>query len=249
MTRRTPFLLAAGLLAVTTTGCAVKASSNARDEDRLFPYSASTLVIEARGTRVRLEPGTAGTVRVRRTLKGTPAEEGNASWSLEGGRLKVGVTCSGIVLDNCESRHTVMIPPGVAVEVDSDQNVSAVRLAQSLKVRAGDGDVHTRAISGPLDVVTTSGKVDLEAIRSPKVTARSSDGKLNLGFDTPPTEVEAVSGSGTVTIVLPKTADAYRVRVSSRNGQATTRVPESRDAKRSLVARSDDGNVRVRHAT
>ncbi|MEU4832602.1 DUF4097 family beta strand repeat-containing protein [Streptosporangium sp. NPDC023615] len=249
MTRRTPFLLAAGLLTVTATGCALHTSSGVRNEERLFPHSAPGLVIEAAGTRVRLEPGTAGTVQVKRTLKGTPAKEGNASWSMRDGRLKVSVTCSGIVLDNCESHHTIMVPPGVTIEVGSDQNVSAVRLDQPLKIRAGDGDVHTRALSGPLDVVTTAGRVDMEAIRSPKVTARSTDGKVNLGFAAPPTEVEAVSRSGTVNVVLPKTADTYRVSVSSGSGQATARVPRSRDAARSLVARSTDGNVRVRHAT
>ncbi|MGC5014527.1 DUF4097 family beta strand repeat-containing protein [Streptosporangium sp. DT93] len=248
MTRRTPFLLAAGLLAVTTTGCALRSSSDVRNETRLFPHTAAALVIEARGTRVRLEPGTAGTVEVRRSLKGTPAEEGNASWSMRDGRLQVGVTCSGIVLDNCESRHTVMVPPGVTIEVDSDRDVSAVRLGQPVKIRARDGDVHTRALSGPLDVVTTGGGVDLEALRSPKVTARSTDGRVNLGFAAPPTEVEAVSGSGTVSVVVPRTADAYRVSVSSGSGRATARVPRSRDAARSLVARSRDGNVRVRHA-
>ncbi|ACZ88181.1 hypothetical protein Aros01_07047 [Streptosporangium roseum] len=248
VTPRTSHLLAAGLVLLAATGCGdLGSASHERRDSRDFPYSAAKLVIKATGTPVRLEPGAPGTLRVDRLLTGKAADEGNASWSLEGGTLAVGIVCSGIVI-NCDSQHTIKVPPGVTIEVGSDDDVNAVRLPQALTVTTRDGNVRTDAVSGPMRLVSQSGKVTARRIRSADVTARSSDGLVALYFATVPSRVEAVSDSGTVDVVVPETRDAYRVDVSSKDGTATSRVPRASSAPRSLHARSGEGDVRVRQA-
>ncbi|MDP9867885.1 MULTISPECIES: DUF4097 family beta strand repeat-containing protein [Streptosporangium] len=247
MTLRTPHLMTAGLVLLAAAGCGLGSTGRERHDSREFPYSAAELVIRATGTPVRLEPGVAGTLEVDRRLKGKAADEGNSSWTLKGGTLTVGAVCSGIVID-CDAQYTVKVPPGVAVEVDGDDDVSAVRLTRALNATSRGGDVRTDAVSGPMRLVSRSGKVTARRIGSSDVTARSSDGLVALYFTTVPSRVEAVSGSGTVDVVVPRTGDTYRVTVSSKDGRATSRVPRASTAPRSLNARSGEGDVRVRQA-
>ncbi|WAL64637.1 hypothetical protein ORV05_27280 [Amycolatopsis cynarae] len=111
-----------GLLAVAllASGCAdFRAVNTTREESRDFPFHNTKLVIENEQSDLRLVPGTAGTVQVRRSLHGKATLEGNASWTLVDGRLRLGATCSGFV-PGCGSLNVVAVPPETAVEVTSD---------------------------------------------------------------------------------------------------------------------------------
>ncbi|WP_214409469.1 DUF4097 family beta strand repeat-containing protein [Sphaerisporangium fuscum] len=235
---------AAGVL--TASGCGAFSADAKRSDSREFAYTAAKLVIEARGTPVRLEPGVAGKIRVERRLTGKAAEQGNAPLTLEGQKLHVGVVCSGIVI-NCGAEHTIQVPPGVTIEVDGDDKVNAVRLAQPVKITARDDNVHTDGMTGPLEIVT-GGDIVARRTGSPQVTARSTDGHVSLAFSAAPTKVEAVSRDGAVDLTVPRTAGAYRVTTASDDGRATSEIPNDRKATRTLNARSGTGEVRVRWA-
>ena len=106
--RIVPILILAATLAVT--GCTdVRAVNEARDDRRAFPFTGERLVIDNHGADLRLVAGGEEAVEVERSLAGKATVDGNASWSLEGGTLRLRVKCSGFVPD-CGGRHGCATP-------------------------------------------------------------------------------------------------------------------------------------------
>jgi hypothetical protein len=75
----------------------------------------------------------------------------------------------------------------------------------------------------PIVVRTTDGSITATGLESPTVTARSSDGSVRLTFDAAPHQVDASSGDGSVTVVVPDTPDTYLV-TAPHDGSRTVGV-------------------------
>ena len=73
------------------------------------------------------------------------------------------------------------------------------------------------------DVVLTSdhGSVDASRLRSQYARASSDHGTVRLGFAATPMQVQASATHGDVTVVVPRTGEAYRVDLSTDHGSTT----------------------------
>lgn len=208
--RLVPLFVLAATLAVA--GCTdVRAVNESRDDQRAFPFTGERLVIDNHGADLRLVAGGADAVEVERSLTGKATVDGNASWSLEGGTLRLRVECSGFVPD-CGGRHLVRVPAALAVEVTSDSAVRAVGLGGDLTATVAGSWLRVEEPTGRLRLRAES-TVEVTGARSADVTARSTGLDVSLAFAGPPARVEA-RAEGSVTVTLPGGPETYRVEAS-----------------------------------
>ncbi|MFF0305819.1 DUF4097 family beta strand repeat-containing protein [Streptosporangium sp. NPDC004379] len=239
--RRIMAVAVAVLAAASVGGCGVKLDAKEVHSAQGFAFSGDVLTIESSLGGLRVLPGTAGSVQVERWVRGKAAEEGNASWSLRDGTLRLSGNCVNVFGD-CGARYHVKVPPGVRLVVDGgDDGVILNRLAQ-------DVDVST---SGPIRVYETEGRLRLrgndevitgERLRSADVRARTTAGNITLSFAAPPSKVDVSSVDGRVTATVPD--GAYGVTAKSTHGSERSQIKDTR-SDRTIIARSTSGDVRV----
>ncbi|WP_143591082.1 DUF4097 domain-containing protein [Thermoactinospora rubra] len=235
-------IVLAGL--ATLTGCGIELDTDPVPSSRTFAHAGGELTVEADLGKLRIEPGAAAQVQVERRLRGKAARDGNNSWELKDGVLRLHARCEMVVGD-CGADYTVRVPPDVELTVrGGDDPVSVVRLSGRVTVTTTGGAIRTSGLAGPLEARTAEGSISAVRTRSGEVVARTRDGGITLAFAAPPTRVEAISETGPVRAELPE-AD-YRITADSETGKARS---ELRDAgprsRRAVVARSVDGDVRL----
>jgi hypothetical protein len=229
---------------LAAAGCAdVRAVSESSEDRRSFELSGTRLVVDSDGADLRLVPGDGDAVEVERSLTGKATADGNASWSLDGGTLRLSVTCSGFVPD-CGGRHIVHVPGGVAVEVTSNGPVRAVGLSDDLTATVSGAWLRVEDPSGTLHLVAEN-NIDVTGASSPDVTATSRDSDVNLAFAGAPDRVEA-RANGSVTVILPSGPETYRV--TARPGRRT--LTSDLASARTVTATAGEGHTaRVRKAS
>ncbi len=233
---------ATALCAVATTGCAVRPNGKEAHATRTFPHSGTQLTITSSGGGLRILPGTAGAVRVDRWSRGKAAAEGNASWSLEDGTLRLSADCA-IVFGDCAARYRVRVPPGVRLVVHgSDDGVVLRDLAQDVNVSSA-GPIRAYGTSGRLRLLGDDSLIAGDHLRSPTADVRTSTGPINLSFATPPSRLNIRSRDGRVTAIVPP--GPYQVTATSTHGRARSQL-KSTGSDRTIVVRSTSGDVRIK---
>ncbi|MCX5382696.1 DUF4097 family beta strand repeat-containing protein [Streptomyces sp. NBC_00083] len=249
--RRRSTLLAAGgagLLAFALTGCGSSDASDAPVEHKNFAFAGQALTIEAGASTLVVTPSDVKDVEVDRQVDGWAVfgSGPDASWALDGHTLNLTVKCGGVI-KNCEARHTVKVPRGVAVTVhDADGRVEASGFDTPLKIACDNGRVTVKDSSGPLDVTSDNGRIDGEGIRARSVRAGSDSGRVALTFAVVPDSVVATSDDGRVDLSVPRAT--YKVAARSDDGRVDVNVDRSDSSTHVLSARSDDGRVTIRHS-
>lgn len=148
------------------------------------------------------------------------------------GALTISATCSVTISNNCGVSYTIMVPPAVAVNVDS-----------------GAGDVEARGLSttAPLKLSSGDGDVNAVGIDAGNVTLESGNGDVTATLDTAPTRLDASSGNGDVTLTVPNTT--YSVHASSGNGTVSDQTLRTDPSSpRSITASSGNGDVTIQAA-
>ncbi|MGW0334816.1 DUF4097 family beta strand repeat-containing protein [Streptomyces sp. NPDC003011] len=244
---------AAGVAAVLMAGVAACGASAADDKDpdhRSFAFQGRTLTIDSDDSALEIvaaDTHRAGTVEVTRWFQGTVAvgRDPEVSWSMKDDRLKLRMTCSGVVAD-CAARHRIEVPRGIAVKVeDGDGSVRARGFEDPLSIRTGDGSVRVTDTSGPLDLRTGDGSLHAD-VSSRRISARSGDGSVHLELGAVPDRVDSRTGDGSVTMVLPR--GTYRVTAETGDGGVDVSVPRDDSSSHVVSTRTGDGNVTVRTA-
>lgn len=224
------------------TGC--MDGDKTSQESRSFEFSGNKLTIDVDGPGLRVVPGGNGSsVEVERTLKGSA--NGNASWSLENGTLKLSVDCSGIVLD-CEGRHTVKVPKNTEIALNGS--------GSKVEIRGMAGELTAIMRDSPLKIVDPSGNLALNTVgesavvtgaRSRQVTAEArSDGRIQLSFASAPQRVVAHTTEGNLTVNLPRGSETYRITAPKNSGN----VASDSGSDRIVELSSNSGRVRVTKA-
>lgn len=245
-------LAAAGAVAVLVAGlsaCA-SASDDKEPEHRSFGLPGSTLTVDSDDSALEIvaaDEHAPGKIEVTRWFSGSVAvgSDPEVTWSMEGDRLKLRMHCSGVIAD-CEARHRVEVPRGVAVKVeDGDGSVRARGFRDALDIRTADGSVHVTDTSGPLELRTGDGSVRAE-VSSRRVSARTGDGPVRLELGAVPDLVDSRSGDGSVSITLPE--ETYKVSTKTGDGGVDVSVPRDDRSRHVVNARTGDGEVAVRTA-
>ncbi|WP_315986069.1 DUF4097 family beta strand repeat-containing protein [Streptomyces sp. t39] len=219
-------------------------------ESKAFPFSGKTLTIASDNSALEIVAADVSDVEVTRQVDGWVVfgSGPEKSWGMKDGKLTLEVDCDGLA-SNCEGRHTVKVPRGVAVTVeDGNGGVSASGFTTALTIDSDNGTVEVRDSSGPLDLWTDNGSVVTERVTSTAVKAESDNGAVRLRLDAVPARVEAFSDNGEVEIALPGAGAPYAVTAKSDNGDVDVSVPRDENSDRVVSARSDNGKVVVRTA-
>lgn len=234
-------LLAGG--ALTGCGMDVGLSGKTTHSARSFDVSGDSLRVLV-DNDVTVVPGKAGSVRVERWLTGKAASR--ASWQLHGDQLRVTAPCVGVNL-NCGARYQVTVPADLPVSLSTEYGEVMVRgLTGGLNVAAEHGDVRLSRMSGPIRVSTDYGEVTGDQLRSDDVMARSDNGDISLKFGAAPTRATARSTYGEISLTVPDSS--YHVVTRTKYGDVTSQLTDEADAKRSLTAETDNGDVAIRTA-
>ncbi|MFI6284572.1 hypothetical protein ACIBCM_07420 [Streptomyces sp. NPDC051018] len=247
-TTRTTLFPAALAAVLLTSGCGGVGDIGVDpvSDSRSFGISGPKLTIDTTGD-VRVESGKGSRVKVSRELAGKAAEDGNASWELEGDTLRLTAECKGLVL-NCGSHYTVEVPPGVtAVSVRTKGGeVAADSLPGALTVETKTGDIRVTKGSGELRLSSDTGRVSVSDSLSADVRVSSRDADHTLSFARAPRRVVDRTGKGDISVTLPEDNTRYRIDASAqREDKARIGVGSDRSAANRLTLESPRGRVRV----
>ena len=189
------------------------------------------------------------TTTVRRTV----------SWSLrkpkiqerqEGDRLVVRVDCSFPFGRGCGGHFEITVPRATDLRLHSSAGRVEVRGTDgSVDASSSAGRVSATDIGGQATLQSSAGTVEGSRLRSAVVDAQSSAGSVRLAFATAPERVQASSSAGTVDVVVPRDATAYRVEASTSAGSSDVTVRTDPGSDRQIDAHSSAGSVRVRYAS
>lgn len=162
------------------------------------------------------------------------------SHEVDGERLLLRASCPPLVVW-CDADFTVAAPSGVSVLVRSGRgSVRVTGVRGDVDAASDHGGITVTDVSGELTLDTDSGSVTATEVRSTIVDARSDNGSVRLAFVCPPEDVTADTDHGNVVVTVPQDDTAYDVDAPTDAG-----VTDDPDARRSIKARSDRGNVTV----
>ncbi|MFE7772624.1 DUF4097 family beta strand repeat-containing protein [Streptomyces sp. NPDC057445] len=235
------------IVAFAVTGCGTADAGEGPVERKSFAFSGKSLTIDARNSEVELVPADVRSVEVERQVDGWVfmGSGPDPVWEMKDGTLTVGVTCDAVSSD-CEARHSVKVPRGVAVTVRGDNgSVRATGFDTALTLQSDNGEVTVRDSSGPLKLVSDNGEINGERIASGNVSVRSDNGSVKLAFVKDPDLVDGVSDNGAITIEVPGSG-AYDVTASAENGDTSVDVKQDPRSPHVIKTRSDNGEVVVR---
>lgn len=165
----------------------------------------------------------------------------------QGGTTTIQGRCGSSWLSLCYLELTISAPPTVDLTVASTNGAIGVSgLVGSVRVQTTNGTIDTRNIVGTLDLQTTNGAIRAAACESDDVTARTTNGAVDLDFTRAPGTVEARSTNGSITIRVPDDA-SYFIDAHTVNGRVDTNgIGSDRKADRTIAAETVNGGITVR---
>lgn len=214
--------------------------------------SANVTVGQAAGDRLRLT-GTARYSLVRSRV----------TWHRTSSGVSISSGCR-FSLGNCSFSFTATVPAGARTQLSDGSgdmtlhgltgyvsagtgsgNIQASGLSGPASLRAGSGDITASAFSGTrLTLSDGSGNITVGGLSSAYVHATSGSGDIVITFTKIPTSVYASTGSGNVTLILPRGV-LYNVNASTDSGNSHVGVRTSSASRYLITAKAGSGDVSV----
>jgi Putative adhesin len=228
-TARIVLLAALGLLVLS--GAAFGLS------EALHRSEKSRTILTSRVTDIEIHADT-GDVEVRAGLTGDVVINRDDAWTVDrptireryaNGKLEIWTRCGGLkTVLRCRSDLMVDAPPEVNVTV-----------------RADDGDIALRGLSGRADVSTDSGDIRTFRLEPIVMRARSDAGDVTLDLFGQPARTEAESNGGDVRVTVPY--GPYRVDANTQAGNVKVEGLIRDDlAPQAIAALTNAGDITVR---
>ncbi|WP_418154398.1 hypothetical protein [Actinoalloteichus caeruleus] len=213
-----------------------------RSDERDFPLEGPRLTIDTGNFDLRVVPGSDGTVTVRRTLTGMAAEDGNATWALEGEDLILHARCEGFS-PGCGASFEVAVPPDTTLTLRAEAgHIGATDIPNDLEIHNTNGTVDLAHVAGEVDVTGVAGAITGTRLRSPAVRVHSENGSVRLGFTSAPDTVDAVSRHSSVTVTLPPD-ETYAINATSEHDRADVELPNDPTSPRDIRAANVNGGA------
>jgi len=150
-------------------------------------------------------------------------------------------------MSDCSVDYEVAVPDGMSLQLRTDTgDVLANGVDGALDAASSTGDVEVRGVAGPLMLHSSTGDVNADAVRSDSVDVSSSTGDVTVRFADEPNAVSATSNTGDVSLYLPD--GPYALTTDSDTGDVVLDVPSDPDSARTVLARTDTGDVELRPA-
>ncbi|MGC4951873.1 DUF4097 family beta strand repeat-containing protein [Actinomadura citrea] len=117
--------------------------------------------------------------------------------------------------------------------------------ADRLKARASDGRVEVSGRVAVADLGTGSGSITLDGLAADRITVRTDDGGITMRLDSPPANVRALAGTGSIRLRLP-TGESYAIAMSAEGGKRIDpAVHQDSRSARHIDLRTHDGGITV----
>lgn len=166
----------------------------------------------------------------------------------DSGTLRLIQRCRALLGLGCEGTYTVTVPIGTEVRGRTANGailISAV--AGAVDVSTSNGEVELEELSAEIAVRTSNGPIEGRGLTSPSAEVVTSNGRVELDFDSAPDSVTVRTSNGSVEVVLPSDAPPYAVDASTSNGQVDTDIRTDPSAEASIDVSTSNGNVAVRY--
>jgi hypothetical protein len=239
-------LAAVGLLFWGVTQFVDLLAHEERVEEHTFPAAGvDLLVVEVDSGSLDITAADVDVITVRARisdgLRGTGHREEVVS-----GRLELEATCHNYLGMFCSVDYDVQVPVGFDVVARMDNGrIQVVGTEGSVDATSSNGSIALVDVRGDISVSSDNGAIDGDGLVSAIVSARSSNGSIDLGFVEAPTIVEADSDNGSVEVRLPEVDGGYRVEQDTDNGSVDLGVATDPASVRHITVTSDNGDVRV----
>ncbi|MGV9315997.1 DUF4097 family beta strand repeat-containing protein [Streptomyces sp. NPDC003691] len=240
------------VLVFGAVGCGATDVEGAPVERQDFALVGKELTVDVENSDVTLLPGDSDKVEVTRQVDGWAVIGGgpDPEWEMKDGRLTLLVNCGG--LGDCDSRHTVKVPKGVAVSVETDNGkVNASAFSTPLKISSDNGEITVRDTTGDLRVNTENGDVRVEDVSARAVHVKSDNGGVKVRMKKAAEKLEAFTDNGDIVLDLERAGAPYAVNSNSDNGSRKIRLSDAEQddtSPRKVRVESDNGDVTVRLA-
>lgn len=162
------------------------------------------------------------------------------------GLLTVRVECVGGLSVICTNDVELVVPAEVSFTIDA-LGVDLSDVEGDVEIDSGAGSVELARLSGEIDVNVGGGSIDAHDLRSTRVRASAGAGSVELGFVTPPEDVDATSGAGSVLVWLPPGEETYRVDADAGAGSDVVTVDTDQTSERVIRANAGAGSAEVHY--
>ncbi|WP_051829910.1 MULTISPECIES: DUF4097 family beta strand repeat-containing protein [Streptomyces] len=212
-----------------------------RTEQQTYVAAVHKLQLATSSAAVSIKPGVEGRVVVRKNLDWTVSEP-RVRADVVGDTMTVGVECRrSLPFYNCGAQIELEVPADT--EVSGTVTSGAVEvsdLSGAVRVDGASGSIILRRLSGPVRARTTSGMTQGTDLSSDRAEVSSTSGSVDLTFRSAPQDVRVSTGSGSVTVMVPK-GSRYRINGGTGSGSRTIN-PALGDAASSRSLEADVGS-------
>src|SRR5215468_231295 len=212
------------------------------------------LAVPVHGSTVSLS-GDAGDVRVTQAAGSQLLLTGTAHYSIIRSTVTWHNTRSGVIVTprchfvagNCSFDFHAVVPGGKRALISAGSgNVTLADVSDPVSADTGSGDVSGNAVSGAnLAFKTGSGNISIAGLAGAKVTASAGSGDITLTFTKVPVHVRVSTGSGNVSLVLPRGNTLYQVNAATDSGGRVVTVPTSSASRHVITVSAGSGNISI----
>jgi Putative adhesin len=180
-----------------------------------------------------------------------------------GGDVHVAGGCGPVIFGSCRATVTVRVPLGDPVTVHSGAgdvqlsglsgpvnvdagagDITATDLTGTANLHSGSGDIDAHHLTGPMTLASDSGDVAGDNLWSARARGSSGSGDIDLVFSAPPKHADAETGSGDVSLLVPRGV-AYAVDAVTSAGDRDVGVAQRATSAHALRVRTGSGDVAV----
>ena len=217
---------------------------------RSFPLAGPALVIDVKGSTVRLTAGRPGVIEVDRRLRNDSLRKPRPVERLQGETLTLRDGCprSGVMI-YCDGRYDLQVPPDLDLRVvNHSGGVHVSGLAGPLDLQGDSGGISVDGGGRVLRLHTSDGTIMAANLRATDLQASTTNSGITLRFLVAPGRVDAHTSNAAIRVTVPAGSGPYNVQQQTSDGRATVGVKTDPAATRKLVLRTSHGDIVVQPA-
>jgi hypothetical protein len=246
-------IVAAGLVAFGGFNVMDIAGSNSRHEHTTYTTPIRHIVVDAAGSVViEGRPGNAVTVdsTISESLR-----HASSHARVTGDTLHLTGGCNGFAIGSCSVSYDIQVPSTVDITAQTEAGrLMASGMNADVSLQAQSGEVaayHVRgAVSlstqagrvavddvsgGPVKLRAESGPISADDVSASAVDAQTISGSVFIGLNATPTNVQAHTTSGRVTVLVPRNDAYYRLHMNSSSGRTDSEGVQLSDSSSHVI--------------
>lgn len=171
---------------------------------------------------------------------------GEAALEQDGATLQIEHECPLIIGWGCRASFVVWVPEATSVTGSfSNGQVAIESIAGPVDVTTSNGAVTLDHVTSDVEAHTSNGAVIGTSLTSELVDVSTSNGMVDLEFDTAPDSVQATTSNGRLQVVLPSDAPPYALEASTSNGEVNADIRTDPSAPASIALETSNGDIVV----